>query len=82
MTYLKINVRFLGWNPKTIFIYHNVIYLILTVHRMSQWIVPSNDQALLSAVSSTLDKLQSAKRDPIVKYDQRTAVWTYLHRHR
>ncbi|KAJ0176108.1 hypothetical protein K1T71_008282 [Dendrolimus kikuchii] len=55
---------------------------VLTLLKMSQWIVPSNDQALLSAVSSTLDKLQSAKRDPIVKYDQRTAVWTYLHRHR
>lgn len=50
--------------------------------RMSQWIAPCSDQTLLSAVSSVLDRLLSAKRDPVVKYDQRTAVWTYLHRHR
>ncbi|KAJ8720244.1 hypothetical protein PYW07_012287 [Mythimna separata] len=55
---------------------------VLTLLRMSQWVAPCNDQTLLSAVSSVLDRLLSAKRDPVVKYDQRTAVWTYLHRHR
>ncbi|CAG9788195.1 unnamed protein product [Diatraea saccharalis] len=55
---------------------------ILTLLRMSQWIGTCNDQALLGALSSALDRLQTAKRDPVVKYDQRTAVWTYLHRNR
>lgn len=55
---------------------------VLTLIRMSQWIAPCSDQTLLSAVSSVLDRLLSAKRDPVIKYDQRTAVWTYLHRHR
>ncbi|XP_050550353.1 nuclear factor related to kappa-B-binding protein isoform X3 [Spodoptera frugiperda] len=55
---------------------------VLTLLRMSQWVAPCSDQTLLSAVSSVLDRLVSAKRDPVVKYDQRTAVWTYLHRHR
>ncbi|KAM3961478.1 uncharacterized protein ACR2FA_004372 [Aphomia sociella] len=55
---------------------------ILTMLKMSQWIMPCSDQSLLSVVSSTLDKLQAVKRDPIVKYDQRTALWTYLYRHR
>ncbi|XP_075976677.1 uncharacterized protein LOC142976945 isoform X2 [Anticarsia gemmatalis] len=55
---------------------------VLTLLRMSQWIAPCNEQTLLSALSSVLDRLLSAKRDPVVKYDQRTAVWTYLHRHR
>ncbi|CAH0686191.1 unnamed protein product [Spodoptera exigua] len=55
---------------------------VLTLLRMSQWVAPCSDQTLLSAVSSVLDRLLSAKRDPVVKYDQRTAVWTYLHRHR
>ncbi|CAB3247344.1 unnamed protein product [Arctia plantaginis] len=57
---------------------HHVLVLL----RMSQWIAPCGEQTLLSAVSSVLDRLLSAKRDPVVKYDQRTAVWTYLHRHR
>lgn len=51
-------------------------------HRMSQWIAACSDQALLSALSTALDRLLSAKRDPVVKYDQRTAIWTYLHRNR
>ncbi|XP_060804124.1 nuclear factor related to kappa-B-binding protein isoform X2 [Amyelois transitella] len=55
---------------------------ILTLLKMSQWIVPCNDQTLLAAMSTALDRLNSAKRDPIVKYDQRTAIWTYLYRHR
>ncbi|XP_028041865.1 nuclear factor related to kappa-B-binding protein isoform X2 [Bombyx mandarina] len=57
---------------------HHVLILL----KMSQWIAPCSDQALLSAVSAALDKLNSIKRDPIVKYDQRTATWTYLHRNR
>ncbi|XP_047028547.1 nuclear factor related to kappa-B-binding protein isoform X2 [Helicoverpa zea] len=55
---------------------------VVTLLRMSQWVANCSDQTLLSAVSSVLDRLLSAKRDPVVKYDQRTAVWTYLHRHR
>ncbi|KAL4715763.1 hypothetical protein ACJJTC_006342 [Scirpophaga incertulas] len=51
-------------------------------HGMSQWIGSCNDQALLGALSSALERLQAAKRDPVVKYDHRTAVWTYLHRNR
>ncbi|KPI92541.1 Nuclear factor [Papilio xuthus] len=51
-------------------------------YRMSQWIAPCTEQALSSAVSAALEKLLAVKRDPIVKYDQRTAVWTYLHRNR
>ncbi|KAI5643232.1 nuclear factor related to kappa-B-binding protein isoform X1 [Phthorimaea operculella] len=57
---------------------HDVVTLI----KMSQWLAPCTDQALLSAVSTALDRMHSAKRDPFVKFDQRTAVWTYLHRHR
>uniref|UniRef100_A0A2A4JYW6 Nuclear factor related to kappa-B-binding protein second winged helix domain-containing protein n=1 Tax=Heliothis virescens TaxID=7102 RepID=A0A2A4JYW6_HELVI len=49
---------------------------------MSQWVANCTDQMLLGALSSVLDRFLSAKRDPVVKYDQRTAVWTYLHRHR
>lgn len=49
---------------------------------MSQWIAPCTDQALSSAITAALEKLLTVKRDPIVKYDQRTTVWTYLHRHR
>ncbi|CAK1543121.1 unnamed protein product [Leptosia nina] len=55
---------------------------ILTFLKMSQWIIPCSDQALSSAISTALDRLVSVKRDPIVKYDHRTAVWTYLHRNR
>ncbi|XP_049874798.1 nuclear factor related to kappa-B-binding protein isoform X2 [Pectinophora gossypiella] len=55
---------------------------VVTLMKMSQWIAPCTDQSMLSAVSSGLDRMHSAKRDPIVKYDQRTAIWTYLHRHR
>ncbi|XP_068629387.1 nuclear factor related to kappa-B-binding protein isoform X2 [Battus philenor] len=55
---------------------------LVTLLKMSQWIAPCTDQALSSAVSAALEKLLSVKRDPVVKYDQRTAVWTYLHRHR
>ncbi|CAG4952800.1 unnamed protein product [Colias eurytheme] len=55
---------------------------ILTLLKMSQWIIPCSDQTLASAISAALDRLVSVKRDPIVKYDQRTAVWTYLHRNR
>ncbi|CAH2041402.1 unnamed protein product, partial [Iphiclides podalirius] len=55
---------------------------IVTLLKMSQWIAPCTDQALSSAITAALEKLLTVKRDPIVKYDQRTAVWTYLHRHR
>ncbi|XP_063385505.1 nuclear factor related to kappa-B-binding protein [Cydia fagiglandana] len=55
---------------------------VLTLLKMSQWISACSDQALLSALSTALDRLLSAKRDPVVKYDQRTAIWTYLHRNR
>ncbi|CAK1582770.1 unnamed protein product [Parnassius mnemosyne] len=55
---------------------------LVTLLKMSQWIAPCTDQALSSAISSTLEKLLTVKRDPIVKYDQRTAIWTYLHRNR
>ncbi|VVC97481.1 unnamed protein product [Leptidea sinapis] len=50
--------------------------------RMSQWIVPNNDQTLTAAVSSALDRLAAVKRDPIVKYEHRTATWIFLHRNR
>ncbi|XP_032517867.2 nuclear factor related to kappa-B-binding protein isoform X2 [Danaus plexippus] len=55
---------------------------IVILLRMSQWIVPCSEQALSSAVATALERLLAVKRDPIVKYDQRTAVWTYLHRHK
>ncbi|XP_063624858.1 nuclear factor related to kappa-B-binding protein [Cydia splendana] len=55
---------------------------VLTLLKMSQWISACSDQALLSALSTALDRLLSAKRDPVVKYDQRAAIWTYLHRNR
>ncbi|XP_046967985.1 nuclear factor related to kappa-B-binding protein isoform X1 [Vanessa cardui] len=55
---------------------------IVTLLRMSQWIVPCSEQALSSAVASALERLLTVKRDPIVKFDQRTALWTYLHRHK
>ncbi|XP_013172986.1 PREDICTED: nuclear factor related to kappa-B-binding protein isoform X2 [Papilio xuthus] len=55
---------------------------LVTLLKMSQWIAPCTEQALSSAVSAALEKLLAVKRDPIVKYDQRTAVWTYLHRNR
>lgn len=58
------------------------ITIVCLLHRMSQWIAACSDQALLSALSTALDRLLSAKRDPVVKYDQRTAIWTYLHRNR
>ncbi|XP_047508129.1 nuclear factor related to kappa-B-binding protein-like isoform X3 [Pieris napi] len=55
---------------------------LLMLLKMSQWIIPCTDQALSSAISMALDRLVAIKRDPIVKYDQRTAIWTYLHRNR
>ncbi|XP_050677397.1 nuclear factor related to kappa-B-binding protein isoform X2 [Leptidea sinapis] len=55
---------------------------ILTLLKMSQWIVPNNDQTLTAAVSSALDRLAAVKRDPIVKYEHRTATWIFLHRNR
>ncbi|GBP09273.1 Nuclear factor related to kappa-B-binding protein [Eumeta japonica] len=55
---------------------------IVTLLRMSQWIAPCGEQTLSSAVSSALERMHAVKRDPIVKYDQRIATWTYLHRHR
>ncbi|XP_045774091.1 nuclear factor related to kappa-B-binding protein-like isoform X2 [Maniola jurtina] len=55
---------------------------IVTLLKMSQWIVPCSEQALSVAVASALERLVAVKRDPIVKYDQRTAMWTYLHRHK
>lgn len=58
------------------------VTIVCLLYRMSQWIAACSDQALLSALSTALDRLLSAKRDPVVKYDQRTAIWTYLHRNR
>ncbi|CAH2243955.1 nuclear factor related to kappa-B-binding protein isoform X2 [Pararge aegeria] len=55
---------------------------IVTLLKMSQWITPNSEQALSIAVANALERLVSVKRDPIVKYDQRTALWTYLHRHK
>ncbi|XP_022114654.2 nuclear factor related to kappa-B-binding protein isoform X4 [Pieris rapae] len=55
---------------------------LLMMLKMSQWIIPCTDQALSSAISTALDRLVAIKRDPIVKYDQRAAIWTYLHRNR
>ncbi|XP_072931818.1 uncharacterized protein [Epargyreus clarus] len=55
---------------------------VLTLLKMSQWILPCSDQTLNGALSLTLEKLLSIKRDPIVKFDLRSSIWTYLHRNR
>ncbi|XP_052742079.1 nuclear factor related to kappa-B-binding protein isoform X2 [Bicyclus anynana] len=55
---------------------------VATLLKMSQWIVPCSEQALSTAVANALERLVAGKRDPIAKYDQRTAMWTYLQRHK
>ncbi|XP_041981086.1 nuclear factor related to kappa-B-binding protein isoform X2 [Aricia agestis] len=55
---------------------------VVTLLKMSQWIVPCSEQVLTTAVTNVLEKLAAVKRDPFVKYDQRTSIWTYLHRHK
>lgn len=55
---------------------------IITLLKMSQWIMPANDQILVNAVTSALDRLHAAKRDPIVRCDPTTNIWTYLFRHK
>ncbi|CAH0727045.1 unnamed protein product, partial [Brenthis ino] len=55
---------------------------IVMLLKMSQFIVPCSETALSSAVASALERLLTVKRDPIVRFDQRTALWTYLHRHK